>query len=214
MKIQDKQIFLLTGDSVTDCGRAYPVGEGSGNLGDGYVRDVHALLDSGYPEKQIRVLNTGISGNTSTDLRGRFQQDVLEHQPDWISIMIGINDIWRQFDRPLHPKEHVLLQEYADNLEWMTKKAMEKAAGVCLVSPCYMEQIKEDGMRKMTDDYNGTLREIAQKCGALYIDAQAEMDRYFRVYPPVSMSWDRVHPNHVGHMLIAKAIVRALDYEF
>lgn len=214
MKIQNKQIFLLTGDSVTDCGRAHPVGEGNGNLGNGYARDVHALIDSGYPERQIRVLNTGISGNTSRDLRGRFQQDVLEHRPDWVSIMIGINDIWRQFDRPLHPAEHVLLQEYKENVEWMAGKAAAEGAGVCLVSPCYMEQSRTDGMRKMTDDYNAALREIAEKCGALYIDAQAEMDRYFQYYPAVSMSWDRVHPSHTGHMLIAKAIVKALGYVF
>lgn len=214
MEIQKGQVFLLTGDSVTDCGRAHPVGEGSGNLGDGYVRDVHALLDSGYPENQIRVLNTGISGNTSRDLRIRFQQDVLDHRPDWVSVMIGINDIWRQFDRPLHPAEHVLLSEYAENVEWMAGKASERGIRLCLVSPCYMEQNHADGMRKMTDGYNALLREIAQKHGALYIDAQAEMDAYFRYYPPISMSWDRVHPNHIGHMIIAKSIVKALGYAF
>ena len=61
--------FIITGDSVTDCGRVYPVGEGNNGMGDGYAKYLHAMIDSEYPERHIRVQNTGISGNTSSDLR-------------------------------------------------------------------------------------------------------------------------------------------------
>lgn len=59
MIIGESETLVITGDSVTDCGRQYPVGEGNGNLGDGYARNVQALLDMNYPQKRIRVLNTG-----------------------------------------------------------------------------------------------------------------------------------------------------------
>lgn len=212
MLIESGQKFLLTGDSVTDCGRAHPVGEGNGALGDGYVRAVHALLDSRYPERHIRVLNTGISGNTSRDLLARYDTDVLQHQPGWVSVMIGINDIWRQFDQPLKTETHVLLEEYVENVSVMIEKTQPYADGLLLVSPCYMEQNLEDPMRRMTGAYQAVLRELAQRYGVLYVDAQKEMDRYFAAYPPESMAWDRVHPNHVGHMLIARAIVNALEF--
>ena len=69
MVIGNGETLLMIGDSVTDCDRARPVGEGDGNMGNGYPRNVQALLDMKYPERHIRVLNMGIGGNTSRDLK-------------------------------------------------------------------------------------------------------------------------------------------------
>ena len=61
---------------------------------------VDALLGAVYPERMIRVINMGVSGNTTRDLKARWQTDVLDLKPDWLSIMIGANDVWRQYDSP------------------------------------------------------------------------------------------------------------------
>jgi len=45
-----------------------------------------------FPEKHIRHVNKGIGGNRITDLRDRWQDDVMSQGFDWLSIMIGIND--------------------------------------------------------------------------------------------------------------------------
>ena len=55
---------------------------------------VKAFLDAQYPELAIRVVNKGNSGNTVRDLETRWQDDVLDLSPDWVSIMIGVNDYW------------------------------------------------------------------------------------------------------------------------
>ena len=83
-------------------GRARPIGEGRADdaLGRGYVMMVDALLGAVYPERMIRVINMGVSGNTTRDLKARWQRDVLDLKPDWLSIMIGANDVWRQYDSP------------------------------------------------------------------------------------------------------------------
>ena len=86
MVIGNGETLLMIGDSVTDCDRARPVGEGDGNMGNGYPRNVQALLDMKYPERHIRVLNMGIGGNTSRDLKERWQTDVLDLKPDWVTI--------------------------------------------------------------------------------------------------------------------------------
>ena len=99
MKITDGQSILFTGDSITDCGRGYPVGE-KGRLGDGYVSFVDVLLGASDPQTHITILNTGIGGNRVIDLEKRWQKDIRRLKPDWLSVMIGINDVWRQFDRP------------------------------------------------------------------------------------------------------------------
>ena len=92
----------MIGDSVTDCERLRPIGEGLFDaLGRGYVSMVDGLLMARYPAHRIRVVNMGVSGNTVRDLQKRWQTDVMDLKPDWLSVCIGINDVWRQFDTPL-----------------------------------------------------------------------------------------------------------------
>ena len=67
-----------------------------------------ALLSCMYPELGLRVINMGISGNQVRDLKDRWQTDVIDLKPDWVSVLIGINDVWRQFDSPYMPETHVL----------------------------------------------------------------------------------------------------------
>ena len=110
--------IVFAGDSVTDMGSACPVGDQAGeNLGRSYVRIIDNLLAACYPERIIGVMNAGISGNTSRDLLARWDRDVLGHAPTWISICIGINDVWRQFDMPAYPECAVTPEDYAANIE-------------------------------------------------------------------------------------------------
>ncbi|MGH3371016.1 MAG: GDSL-type esterase/lipase family protein, partial [Nocardioidaceae bacterium] len=89
--LDSRSTVVLTGDSVTDCGRRT---SGHG-LGNGYVRQLRTDLGGRAP----RIVNSGISGNRAADLVGRWQQDVLAHQPDLVSILVGINDTWRRYDK-------------------------------------------------------------------------------------------------------------------
>src|ERR1700677_1409337 len=118
MKLAPKTKLLMIGDSITDAGRARPIGEGRNDeLGRGYVALGDALLNSIYPEAAIRTINVGTSGNTVRDLKDRWQTDVLDLKPDWLSVMIGINDVWRQFDSPPHHEIHVHPGEYESTLD-------------------------------------------------------------------------------------------------
>ena len=120
--------IVFAGDSVTDAGSTNPVGDGPNQLGNGYVHIVHALLASCYPELTVRVTNSGISGNTSRMLLERFQRDVVDLAPQWVSICIGINDVWRQFDLPAAREQHVLPEEYRSNVEQMITMICSKSS--------------------------------------------------------------------------------------
>ena len=99
MRLQTGCRLLFVGDSVTDCGRLRPIGAGSHPaLGDGYVSQVDTALRALRPDPAIEVTNMGVSGDMIRDLAGRWERDVLEVGADWLSVMIGINDVWRQFD--------------------------------------------------------------------------------------------------------------------
>src|SRR6187549_1184127 len=117
LRLQKGEKLVMIGDSITDVGRARPIGEGRADdaLGRGYVMMVDALLGAVYPERMIRVINMGVSGNTTRDLKTRWQTDVLDLKPDRLSIMIGANDVWRQFDTPL-PEYAVPPGEFEDTL--------------------------------------------------------------------------------------------------
>jgi lysophospholipase L1-like esterase len=203
--------LLFIGDSITDCDRERPVGEGNG-LGNGYVSLVNALLLATYPQYPVRVLNLGTSGNTVRDLSSRWQTDVLDLHPDWLSIMIGINDVWRQFDSPLQTERQVLLEEYQSTLEQLIRKTMPQLKGLILMTPYFIEPNRSDPMSAMMDQYGEVVRRLGEKYQAVYVDAQAAFDVAIRSGHSMSLAWDRVHPNLTGHMVLARAFLNAIGY--
>ena len=135
MIFQDYDRIVFAGDSVTDMGSVQPVGEGlNDNVGRSYVRIIENMLSAFYPEVRVRVTNAGIGGNTSRDLLERFERDVVALDPDWVSICIGINDVWRQFDTPAMPDYQVMPEEYEENLEKMIAMIPKKVKGVFILT--------------------------------------------------------------------------------
>lgn len=217
MLLQDQDCLVFAGDSVTDMGSQTPVGEGLfENLGTGksYVRQIESLLAAVYPEREIRVINAGISGNTSRDLLARWERDVLSCRPDWVSICIGINDVWRQFDCPAQKNWHVLPAEYADNVEKMILSVKGKVKGIVLMTPYYMEPNRQDAMRARMEEYASLLRGLAEKHGCLFVDVQGALDAYLRYRHSSYLAWDRIHPNYVGAMLIARTFLSHFDFDY
>lgn len=215
MLFENMDRIVFTGDSVTDMERARPVGEGLfDNVGRGYVRVIENMLNAWYPEILVRISNTGTDGNTSRDLRARFQTDVVDLKPDWVSICVGINDVWRQFDSPAIPDDHVTLEEYEENLEMMILAVKENVKGIFLLSPYYMEPNKDDPMRARMDAYGAVCRKLAEKHGCRFVDLQEVFDQYFQYRHSSYIAWDRVHPNQVGATIIAKAFLEQCGFEF
>ena len=207
--------IVFTGDSVTDMGRARPFGEGLfENVGHGYVRVIENMLNTWYPEVPLRITNTGIDGNTSRDLLARFQTDVLDLKPDWVSICIGINDVWRQFDSPAILDSQVAPDEYETNVEQMILSAKDQVKGIFLMTPYYMEPNPLDPMRKRMDEYGAICRKLAEKHGCTFIDLQEVFQQYFTYRHSSYIAWDRVHPNQVGATIIARAFLQHCGFDY
>lgn len=212
MKIANEQTILFTGDSITDCKRARPVGSGSG-LGSGYVAFIDSLLSTCHPERRITVLNTGIGGNRVTDLLTRWQTDVLDLKPDWLSVMIGINDVWRQFDRASDPNQ-VGIDRYETTYRKILQLARPNLTGLVLMTPYFIESSISDPMRRRMDEYGSVVEKLALEFDAVYVNLQAAFDLYLAHRPSMSLAEDRVHPNSTGHMIIAKAFLNAMQVEW
>lgn len=207
--------IIFAGDSVTDMGSAQPVGEGLfDNVGRSYVRVIENMLAAYYPEINLRVTNSAASGNTSRDLLERFDRDVVQLKPDWVSICIGINDIWRQFDCPAMRDTHVLSDEYEANVEKMILSVHGNVKGIFILSPYYMETNKEDMMRKKADEYALICKKLAEKYNCIFVDFQKMYDKYFSIRHSSYIAWDRVHPNQVGATLMAREFLKHCDFDY
>lgn len=213
MLITARSKLLFIGDSITDCGRNRPVAEGLFDpLGKGYVTQVSSLLAAAYPDRPIRVVNTGCSGNTVRDLKGRWQSDVLDLKPDWLSIMIGTNDVWRQFDSPLFPEAAVQPEEYEQTLDALVGTTRPLLKGLVLMTPFFVEPNQADAMRARMDQYGKIVLAVAKKHGVIGVDTQAAFDRALKHQHSCYYAWDRVHPNSAGHMLLARAFLDAIGF--
>ena len=214
MKIADNSRVVFIGDSITDFGRARPYGEGNG-LGTSYVSLVDAMIKAANPAAGLRVINVGTGGDTSRDLKARWETDVTALRPDWLSVLIGINDVWRQFDMPTVPERHVYIDEYEANLDGLLAQTVPALkGGLILMTPYFMETNKSDPMREMMDRYGAVVKKLAEKYNGVFVDLQAAFDRYFAYNHPMAVNWDYIHPNIVGHAIIAREILKALDYQF
>jgi lysophospholipase L1-like esterase len=215
MKLQQGAKLLMIGDSITDVGRVRPVGEGRGEaLGRGYVAEVNALIQSVYPDLGIRVVNMGTSGDTVRNLKDRWTTDVLALKPDWLTIMIGINDVWRQFDQPLLTETHVLLEEYEATLEKLVSQTLPGLKGLILMTPYFLEANENDAMRSLMDQYGAVVRKTAEKYGTLFIDTQAAFQFILSQRYNAELAWDRVHPSLTGHMILARAFLREIGFDW
>lgn len=207
--------IVFAGDSVTDMDSVQPVGEGLGdNLGRSYVRVVENMLAVYYPEIYLRVTNSGIGGNTSRDLLARYQRDVVDLEPDWVSICIGINDVWRQFDTPAMWDYQVFPDEYEKNVEQMILMVKNQVKGIFLLSPYYMEPNRQDKMRARMDEYVEICRKLAEKYQCRFVDFQKLYEDYCSIRHSTYIAWDRVHPNQVGATLMARAFLDQCEFDY
>lgn len=202
------QKIVFIGDSITDCDRRGK----DAPLGNGYVSMVNNLLLSRYPELRLRLVNRGVSGDTTRDLAKRWQRDVINERPHWLSVKIGINDVWRSFGG--NPREAVPIDEYRATLYRLLDAAKSSTqARLILMQPYMIEQDRADPMRYQMDLYGAVAQQAAADFNAFFVPVQAAFDAALQSSKPSQWSDDRIHPNGPGHAIIALAFLRAVGYE-
>jgi lysophospholipase L1-like esterase len=203
--LEDHATVLFQGDSITDAGRSR---ESDADMGRGYASMAAAWFSALYPEKNVRFLNRGISGNRARDLRARWQPDCLDLNPTWVSILIGINDTWRRYDS--HDPTPVEDFE-ADYRAILAATRRDLHARLMLMEPFVLPNPKDRGQwREDLDPKIAVIRKLAREFEAIYVPldglfAAAATQREMSFWLP-----DGVHPTAAGHALIAQAWLRAV----
>jgi len=201
IEIQAHQTILFTGDSITDCCRREA---GVSPLGNGYVSFIAAELLERYSQLNLNIINTGINGNTTRDLLARWQPDCIDRKPDILSILIGINDLWRNYD-PSKLADAVSVKKYKTNYREMLTRVREALdCQLILIAPFMFCTDTNDEMFKVLPSYIDVVRKLADEFNAILVPLQQMLDKDLQEIPPEKWSDDMVHPETWAHEWIAK----------
>jgi lysophospholipase L1-like esterase len=201
-----KKKVLLIGDSITECGRH----EDSEGLGSGYVRIIHDYFVTAYPTTSYLFLNRGVGGDRITDLAARWQEDALNLNPDYISISIGINDVWRQLDHPEMKQvgTEQFQQLYVDLLTQIKEKTNAK---IILMEPTVIEEDVQAPGNKMLVDYVAIVHKVAEQFDATVVPTHKAFITYLQSGKGNKLTMDGVHMNSAGNMLMASTWIKAVE---
>jgi lysophospholipase L1-like esterase len=209
--LKPRQTIVFTGDSITDCGRR----DSAAPLGNGYVKTICDLIVARYPAHQLRTINTGISGHTVRDLSNRWTDDVIRHRPDWLSIMIGINDVHRWLAKG---PDSVSAKQYAELYDGILKRIKkETKAQIILIDPFYLSNDTRSGQWRSTvlkslAPYIRTVGAMAKKYKTRHVRLHDVFQRLLKTYPADQFCPEPVHPNPAGHTAMAEAWLKEMGW--
>lgn len=170
-------VFVFAGDSITCANRLWL--PKAGGLGNGYVSMLEPALKTHFPDAVI--YNKGYDGFTVPALHRRIKQDGLPKDTDYVTILIGINDIGVAMNTGVSLDELDFSGHYRRLLEeirWMTDARLLCAGPFIFPHPreyanwipCVKKAEKEIAV--LTNDFaipflplHDTLNEFAQKAG-------------------------------------------------
>jgi lysophospholipase L1-like esterase len=198
-----QSLWLFQGDSITDAAR----NRGDDRcLGQGYAARVAAHLRELHPDAGHRFLNRGCSGHRARDLVGRWSEDCLDWQPAVVSLLIGINDTWRRYDR----QDPTPVESFATQVDHLLDQARRRTAAHLMVVEPFLLPVRDgqDAWREDLDPKRTALRELAAHHGATWVPLQSVLEQAAAHGHPADWLHDGVHPTPFGHHLIAAEILR------
>ena len=203
--------ILFQGDSITDCGR------GNG-LGTGYPLLVTSELGYEYPG-EYTFYNRGISGNRIVDLYARIKKDIINLKPDYMSILIGVNDVWHEFGG-----ENGVDAEKFEKIYCMLIEEIKEALPdikIMIFEPFCLEACSTENTEEYPDKWNifntevkkraEKAKKVAEKYNLKFITLQDKLDEAVKSAENTYWLGDGVHPTAMGHQLIKREWIKAFN---
>lgn len=207
LRIQQNDIILFQGDSITDAGRKRDnlQPNDTNAFGNGYAMMAAATLLNKHADKGIQVYNRGISGNRIPDLIQRWDTDTLQLRPTILSILIGVNDFWRTIDRGAENTPAQYKQQYQQLLD----STLAELPNVKLIvgEPFGVKDVKHvtDGWYPDFLGYQQAVKEIAKEYNAIFLSYQSVFDKAASRGAGDYWTTDGVHTSLAGANLMAEA---------
>ena len=215
--------FLLGKNSTLVC-----LGDSITEARDGYVKVVENLIHAGYPERNVKVVNSGIGGHKAPDMLARLQRDVIAHRPNVVTIHVGINDVWHGF-RDWEPARDypegdgpngVPIDVYEATVGRMVDTLRESGdAEIILVTPTVLGEDVDNPDNKanaVLAHYVAAMQRIAASRSTHLAPAHDDFVQAIRAGrsadPQFQLTTDGVHMNAVGNHVMALTVLAALSF--
>ena len=200
--------FLLQGDSITDAGRD-DESQDNFSLGCGY-----ALLLASDIEKnrkgETKFINRGKSGDRITDVYARIKEDIINLKPDFMSILIGVNDVSHELTMNcgVGPEKFrkiygMLIDEIKECLPDIKIIILEPfiLKGKCTEElwDAFNADVRRlaEIAKQVAKHYNFTFVPLQDKFDSLVSDGNAEL-----------WTADGIHPTAAGHEIIKDELLK------
>ena len=199
--------ILFQGDSITDAGRDK---RNYHDMGKGYPKYASELIAEAHPDTEFEFINFGIGGNRTCQLFDRIYLDAIAFQPDVISILIGINDIWHRYNKEsIATTDEQLALNYRCILERIKK---ETSAKIMILSPYVLDCDDKDAMKEDLKTVLPIIRKLADEYADVYVPLDEHFADAIKTQPePKFYSADGVHPNANGSAFIGKLYAEAIE---
>ncbi len=200
--VQPGQTLVCLGDSLTQ-------------NAVGYAGMLAAVIAATYPERNIRVVNAGIGGNKIHDLLARVDRDVLAHKPDWVTVSIGVNDVWHGLGGT---GNGVALDDYRAGVAELLDRITGAGARVVLLPPTVIGEDPQSEGNVLLTSYRAAIREIGTERGLLIAPTDTDMDAALAAKvatygePGQTLTTDGVHLRGPGDAVLAVAVLKTLRF--
>ncbi len=198
--------IVFQGDSITDAKRDK---RNYHDMGQGYPKYATELIAEAFPEAQIEFINQGISGNRTDQLFDRLYPDAIAFEPDVISILIGINDIWHRHGAgKIATTDAQIAANYRAILE---RLRAETNAKIVILAPFLLDNEEKEAWRAELATVLPIVRSLAKEFADVYIPLDEIFEEALKTQPePQFYSGDGVHPNPNGAAFIGKQYYEAV----
>jgi len=190
--------LLFQGDSITDAGRNR---EDYHDLGGGYPKFAAKYLEERFPEVEFEFIDLGIGGNQTKDLVARLDSDFVDIQPDVVSILIGINDVWHHAEDRSWIDDDVFEERYRTVLHALKTKTNAK---IMIMEPFLIPVEDKLFFRVDLAPKIEIIRKLAREYADVYMPTDGLLASAFIGKEPTYFAADGVHPSDEGADYIGK----------
>jgi lysophospholipase L1-like esterase len=153
----------------------------------------------------LHIINRGISGDTTRGMKQRWQRDCIELEPDVLSVLIGINDLWTQHAGEEYLPYAVDIDEYELTYRLLLSDAKEKCdCKFVLAEPFMFCSDRDNAMLKDLRNYIAVVHRLAEEFDAVLVRLQTLIDERIAGVEDSKWSEDMVHPYQWAHAWIAQ----------
>ncbi len=203
--------FLFQGDSITDANRDDENLDNFG-LGCGYAFLLASDIEKNR-KGEIKFINRGKSGDRITDIYARIKEDIINLKPDYISILIGVNDVSHELTQGCGVAPQKFKKIYTMLIEEI-KEALPDIK-IIILEPFVL---KGSATNELWEQFNCEVRklaevskQVAEQFSLKFVPLQAEFDEAASDGDTRYWSVDGIHPTSAGHQIIKEELQKAIE---